>query len=162
MFQIFSWTQFERSQSGRENTYVSIELSNETGEIVVFEISRKKNSSEFWRIPNDEAVTSRSPWYDVISLRIIHHLICLRQERRRTSTAAGRHRRWNHIHFIELREIRRRRTTNELLKAKGFSRPNLTSKFCTPLWVFTYPGSGSEPFIRILDQYDIFDIRVLN
>lgn len=43
--------------------YVSVELANETGEIVVFEVLGKQISGEFGRSPDDERRSILAPRY---------------------------------------------------------------------------------------------------
>lgn len=65
-------------------TYISIKLTNEAGEIRVFEVSRKQGTGEFMIVPNDEAIASFTPRNNGVRQRIFHHFKCLRQKRRRT------------------------------------------------------------------------------
>jgi hypothetical protein len=44
-----------------KKNYISVQLANEAGEIVVFEIFRKQIPSENGRIPNDEGSSSIVP-----------------------------------------------------------------------------------------------------
>lgn len=58
-------------------TYVSVKLSDEAREVIMFKESRKKRGREGMRVPNHEATTSSAPRNDMISITIIHHLISL-------------------------------------------------------------------------------------
>ena len=70
-------------------TYIGIELTDEAGEIVVFEIGWEKNAREFRRVPNDEAFVIRAPRNDLICGGIIHHVIRLLNKRCHTSFASA-------------------------------------------------------------------------
>lgn len=47
-------------------THVSIKLSNEARKIVVFEIGRKKKTSELRRVPDHETVLVGTPRDDLV------------------------------------------------------------------------------------------------
>jgi hypothetical protein len=69
-------------------TYIGIELTDEAGEIAVFEIGWEKNAREFRRVPNDEAFVIRAPRNDLICGGIIYHVIRLLKKRCHTFSAS--------------------------------------------------------------------------
>lgn len=85
-----------KRNKGIEETYVGIELTDEAGEVVVLEIGREKEASELGRVPHDEAVVGRAPRNDVVGGGIVHHVVGLQKERRRTSGTGGL---WRTVHF---------------------------------------------------------------
>jgi len=56
--------------------YISIELVNEVGEIVVFEIFRKQIPSENGRVPNDECCSSIIPQNHIVGGDFINKMVC--------------------------------------------------------------------------------------
>ena len=56
-------------------------MANEAGEVVVFEVVRKKVSGEFRRTPNDEGGVVFAPRNNVICGGFVHKLVCLGEER---------------------------------------------------------------------------------
>lgn len=72
-------------------TYISIELADKAGKVVVFEVLGEQIFGELGGIPNNEAVASGSPRDDGIGDGIIHHFIGFGKEGRgRIGTSAGR------------------------------------------------------------------------
>jgi len=61
--------------------YISIELANEAGEIVVLKIFRKQILSENGRVPNNERCSSIIPRNYIIGGDFIHEVICLGEKR---------------------------------------------------------------------------------
>lgn len=43
------------------SSYISVELSNEAGEVAVFEVFREQSSRELIRVPNYEAIATSTP-----------------------------------------------------------------------------------------------------
>lgn len=70
-----------------EMTHIGIELADEGREVIVLEVSRKKEAWKFRMVPNDEAVVGGAPRDNLIRRRIIYHLVSLHQERRRSSSS---------------------------------------------------------------------------
>jgi len=64
----------------RKYTYIGVELPDKAGEVVVLEVVRKEVPSKLRRTPNHKGALIFTPRYNVISARIIHQLICLREE----------------------------------------------------------------------------------
>lgn len=80
-----------------EDTYVSVELPDEAGEIVVLEVSREEVHHKRMRVPNHKAATCSAPRDYPISTRVIHHVISLVQKRRRACVVQALHGlRWSH------------------------------------------------------------------
>lgn len=71
---------------------IGVELTNEAGEIVVLEVFGKKGFGEFMRIPNDETIASWTPRHNGVSVRVLHHIERLLQERRGTHLMQPFHR----------------------------------------------------------------------
>lgn len=65
----------------RGMTYIDIELSNEAGEIVVFEVIRKKSERKFGDVIDDETVIGLRPTDDGVGGRILNHIVTFGQER---------------------------------------------------------------------------------
>lgn len=82
-------------------TYISIELANKTGEVVMFEILGKKLLCELGRIPHYKAVIPATPGDYCVGGGIIHHIIGLGEKRRGCSVLQA-------IHWLGRRERRRR------------------------------------------------------
>ena len=57
-------------------------MSDETGEIVVFEIGGKERDGELSDVGDDKAVTAIAPTDDRISVAVFHHIVTFFQERR--------------------------------------------------------------------------------
>jgi hypothetical protein len=83
-------------------TYIGIELTNETREVPVLEISWKKNLRELGQLPDDKALVRTAPRDDGVRGYIFDHVIGLgkkrswkmrRRRRRRSgsSTRCGEH-----------------------------------------------------------------------
>lgn len=62
-------------------TYVCVELTDEAGEVVVFEVVGQKISRELRRSPDNESVVVITPRDDIVSGRVIDELVRLGQER---------------------------------------------------------------------------------
>lgn len=63
-------------------TYISIKLPNEAGEIIMLEVFRKQFPREFQRIQHHKAQITRTPRNDAVCRGIIYHVVSLRQKRR--------------------------------------------------------------------------------
>ena len=61
-------------------TYISIQLPDKAGEIVVLEVIWKQVSRKLGRPPHDEGGVVLPPRHNVISGGVIHEMISLRQE----------------------------------------------------------------------------------
>lgn len=85
-----------KAKQRNRKTYVGIELADEAGKVVVLEIGREKEASELGRVPHDEAVVGGAPRNDVVGGGIVHHVVGLQKERRRTSGTGGL---WRTVHF---------------------------------------------------------------
>lgn len=83
-----------KAKQRNRKTYVGIELADEAGKVVVLEIGREKEASELGRVPHDEAVVGGAPRNDVVGGGIVHHLVGLEKERRRTTGGL-----WRTVHF---------------------------------------------------------------
>lgn len=84
---------------------VGIELADEAGEVVVFEIRREKEASELGWVPDDEAVVGGAPRNDVVGGGIVDHVVGLLKERRRASGSGGGGG-WRSVHLgIDLSRI---------------------------------------------------------
>lgn len=66
----------------RNAAYIGVELSDEAGEVVVLEVLGEKMLRELGRVPNHEAVVASAPRDDRVRRRVVHHVVCLAQERR--------------------------------------------------------------------------------
>ena len=77
----------------RKVAYVSVELPDEAGEVVVLEVLGKKVPAELRRVPHHEAVVRGAPRHYLVRRRVIHHVVRLAQKRRRRVPALHRHRR---------------------------------------------------------------------
>lgn len=62
-------------------TYVGVELTNETREVVVFEEKREKGVREFEGVEDDETVVRWTPLDKVIGVWFVNHVVCLHNER---------------------------------------------------------------------------------
>lgn len=71
-------------------TYISIKLPHEAGEIVVLEVFGEQILFKTPRIPNNEAGIVQPPRNNGVRGGIIHHVIRLREERRRRIRAPRR------------------------------------------------------------------------
>lgn len=63
-------------------THISIQLSDEAGEIVVLEVLRQEIPSKQWDVPNHEAVVTATPRHHRVRGWIVHHVVRFAQERR--------------------------------------------------------------------------------
>lgn len=66
-------------------SYIGIQLTNEAGEIVVFEVFGEKGTWKLRRVPHDEAIVRWAPRDDRVARRIFHHVVGLAEEWRRWS-----------------------------------------------------------------------------
>lgn len=74
------------------NPYISVQLANKAGEVIMLKILRQKLFSELSKIPNNEAIVIITPRDDFIGGSIVHHIIRLHEERRRRISARNRSR----------------------------------------------------------------------
>lgn len=65
--------------TSEEGTYISDELTNESGKNDIPEVARKESGV---RIPRHEAVTTISPTHHRVCGRILHHVVFLCHKRR--------------------------------------------------------------------------------
>ena len=63
------------------DTYIGVELANEAGEVVVFEIVGEKVPSEFGGSPNDEGGVVFAPRDYVVGGRVLYKLVCFCKKR---------------------------------------------------------------------------------
>jgi len=63
------------------DTYIGVELANEAGEVVVFEIVGEKVPSELGGSPNDEGGVVFAPRDYVVGGRVVYKLVCFGKER---------------------------------------------------------------------------------
>ena len=71
-------------------THVGVELADEAGEVAVLEVGGQHTGRELGRVPDHEApVRGVAPRHHRVVGRVVHHLVRLQQERRRSATAAG-------------------------------------------------------------------------
>ena len=56
--------------------YIGVELADEAGEVVVFEVFREQITGEDGRVPDDKTGSIFVPGDDVINGVILHELIC--------------------------------------------------------------------------------------
>lgn len=68
--------------TSEEGTYISDELTNESGKNDIPEVARKESGEELVRIPSHEAVTTISPTHHRVCGRILHHVVFLCHKRR--------------------------------------------------------------------------------
>lgn len=61
--------------------YISIKLSDKTGEVIVLEVCWEQISSKLWRIPHNKAMASMTPRNNGICHRVLDHFIRLCKER---------------------------------------------------------------------------------
>ena len=72
-----------KAERGKGKTYVGVELANKAREVVVLEIIWKQILRKIRMFPHHKSVATLTPRYHLVRRRIVHQLICLRQERRR-------------------------------------------------------------------------------
>ena len=71
-------------------THVGVELADEAGEVAVLEVGGQHTGRELGRVPDHEApVRGVAPRHHRVAGRVVHHLVRLQQERRRSATAAA-------------------------------------------------------------------------
>ena len=66
-------------------TYISVQLPNEAGEVVVLEVPWQQHCPKDMRIPNYEAIVGGAPRHNSICGWVINHVVCLGEERRRAA-----------------------------------------------------------------------------
>lgn len=73
-----------KSEETKRNfsTYISIQLPNKAGEIIVLKILGQNISRKLQHVPDDEAVITLTPRHHWIRRQIVHHIIRLAQKRR--------------------------------------------------------------------------------
>lgn len=57
-------------------------MPHETWEIAVLEVLGKQSDRELCRVPDDEALTRLTPWYDRARGLVVYHLVAFLQKRR--------------------------------------------------------------------------------
>jgi len=73
-------------------TYISVELPNEAGEVVVLEVPWQQHRPKYMRIPNYEAIVGGAPRHNGIRGWVINHVVRLGKERRWTAVMEHIHR----------------------------------------------------------------------
>jgi len=66
------------------DAYIGVELTNEGGEVIVFEVAREQIAGEDGWIPDYEGRSIFVPRDDVINRRVVDDLVSFRQKWRRS------------------------------------------------------------------------------
>ena len=75
------------------HTYISVELPDKAGEVVVLEVLWQKLFSELRHVPDNEAVVPATPRHNLVGQWIINHIVGLAQKRRNRVHHRSRRRR---------------------------------------------------------------------
>lgn len=113
-------------------THISIELSDEAGEIVVLEILGQKLFRELRHVPNNEAIVPAAPRHHVVRQWIVNHIVSFAQKRRnrahrRRRRVRRRYRFANRSHSLPSKQIKIE--TDSLDSGTRRSIPRFTTSF---------------------------------